>query len=571
MRNVVQVDLLPPLALLLLNGGVSAALLPRRRELPLAGPTLACAIAPAVYALGVIVALAWGTTTSPWRPGIAAAAVGTFAIPVALAATVASRRVCAALAGLALLSWAAIWLPPLWPRSWHGRGQELVFVGYALAAAGVSLHGLRRGDGGGLGRRVHVLALPLLALGAAWVLLKPPEARRPVLSTTLLVAAEVALLALVEGRLAAPARGRLLGALQVLLLGLGALLCLVVAMNLGLFPRAVLPALLAAGVAAGTAAAYAALRPRIDEWLSDALYPEARAAERRIAALQEELAATRARLREAEHLSLVGQLAAEVAHEIKNPLGPIRGYARIIEREHERLGVDSEVAARGIGVIREEVEAIDARARALLDLARPPRPSSEPLELGRLVADVVELARGDWPAGVGLALEEPGDPCPVESDRLLLRSALLNTLQNAGAACAGRGAVRVRLVPGHEAHLVQVEDDGPGLPPELAAGGPFRPFASRRPGGHGLGLVIAQGALRALGGQLTLATRGPAGGALAALRVPRRASAPPLEETSEGQAPSAAGPAPAQPTSGSEGVARAPAPLPLTIHARGGA
>lgn len=569
MRNVTQVDLLPPLALLLLNGGVCAALILRRRDLPLPGPALACAIAPAIYAVGVIVALLQGSPTLPWRPGLAAAGLGTFAIPVALAATVASRRACALLAALAALSWAAVWLPPLWPKGWEGRGQELTFVGYALVAAGVSLHGLRRGAGGGLGRRVHVLALPLLAVGTVWVLLKAPESRRPVFSTSLLVAAEVALLALVEGRLAPAARGRLLGALHVLLLGLGAFLALVVAMNLGLFPRAVLPALVAAGVAAATAASYAALRPQLEAWFQEALYPEARAAERRIAALQAELAATRARLREAEHLSLVGQLAAEVAHEIKNPLGPIRGYARIIEREHERLGIESEVAARGIGVIREEVEAIDARARALLDLARPPRPAPEPLELDRLVGDVLELARGDWPAAVGLQLEEPGLPSSawsIESDRLLLRSALLNTIQNAAAACGGQGAVRVRLVAGDDAHQVQVEDDGPGLPAGLAAGGPFRPFASGRPGGNGLGLVIAQGALRALGGELTLATRGPDGGALAALRIPRR----PLPEVSEPAATPAATEVAASPPAETPAAeiepARTPADSPVEVR-----
>lgn len=527
---VAEINLLPPVALLLLNAGVAAALVPRRRDLPLPGPTLACAVAPALYGLGVIVALLLGSARLPWRPGLALAAIGTFAVPVALAATVASRRVCLALALLGAVTWTLVWLPDAWPLPWSTRTRELCAAVYGLGALTVSLDGVLRGRSGGLGRRVHVLALPLLALGTLWILLKPPEARRPVLSTSLLVAAEVALLVLVEGRLAPRVGpGRLLRALQALLLALGALLVLVVAMNLGLFPQARVPTLVAVAVATGAAVAYAALRPRIDAWMQEALYPEARERERRIAALQAELEAARARLRETEHLALVGQLAAEVAHEIKNPLGPIRGYARIIERELERLGVASEVAARGIGVIREEVEAIDARARGLLDLARPPRPTPEALDLARLVEDVVVLARGDWPAGVGLTCQAPPGPAPVEADRLLLRSALLNALQNAGAACGGRGAVTVTLEPGAEDHRVRIEDEGPGLPAELAGGGPYRPFVSRREGGHGLGLVITQGALRALGGELTLTSRAPAPGAAAVLRVPRRAAPPPPE------------------------------------------
>ncbi|MCO5169574.1 MAG: ATP-binding protein [Planctomycetes bacterium] len=510
-----MLDLVPPAAMAVLNGCVGVHLL-RRGGPPLPHPTSValCVAAPVVYGLGALLFLlmtaAAGRGADPvlQTPGTAIAALGTFSVPLALAFTVvAPPRPRALLVLMAALAWLAVWVPAVRPPGWDQRASELTLAVYVAAAAALSLGALVAGRGGGLERRLHVVALPLFAVGVAWLLLKSPDTRQPVFSTSVLVGGELMLLVLVADHLKddAPSTPRTL-AFQVLLLALGALLLLLVAINLRLFPRAPAPVAVAVVVATGLALAYGALRPAFDLWLRAALYPEAQRAAERIAALQAELEATRARLRATEHLSLVGQLAAEVAHEIKNPLGPIKGYARIIERDLEARGAMSDVAARGIAVIREEVEAIDARARRLLEAARPPRLTLEAVDLGAAVDDVLDLLRGDAPPGVHLAWRERPAPAPAEVDRLLLRSALCNVVSNAVEALGGRpGTILVALEPpagpGDEgSYTLTVDDDGPGLPPDVEPEELFRPFASHKQGGTGLGLVIARGGARALGG-----------------------------------------------------------------------
>lgn len=533
-----MLDLVPPAAMAALNACVGLHLLRRGVAVPHRPSLVVCVAAPVVYGLGALLFLlmhsAAGRGSDPalQTPGTAIAALGTFSVPLALAFTViAPARARALLTLMAALTWVAVWVPAVRPPGWDQRTSELALALYVTVTAGLSLGALLAGRGGGLERRLHVVALPLFAVGVAYLLLKGPDVRQPVFSTSVLVGGELMLLVLLADRLGddAPSTPRTL-AFQVLLLGLGALLLLLVAINLRLFPRAPAPVAVAVVVATGLALAYGALRPAFDLWLRAALYPEAQRAAERIAALQAELEATRARLRATEHLSLVGQLAAEVAHEIKNPLGPIKGYARIIERDLEARGAMSDVASRGIAVIREEVEAIDARARRLLEAARPPRLTLEAVDLGAAVDDVLDLLRGDAPPGLHLAWRERPAPAPAEVDRLLLRSALCNVVGNAVDALAGRpGTILVALEPppasaGADAcYTLTIDDDGPGLPPDVEPEDLFRPFASHKQGGTGLGLVIARGAARALGGDLALVRRAPGPGARAALRVPARA------------------------------------------------
>ena len=233
--------------------------------------------------------------------------------------------------------------------------------------------------------------------------------------------------------------------LQTVLLGLGAVLLLVLAANLKLFPKEPVPLLVATFVATGLAVAYGTLQPTLDMLLKRAIAPRATRVEGRLKALELELAATRGRLRDAEHLSLLGQLAAQVAHEIKNPLGPIKGYTKVIEREALKAGALSEKVQRGIEIIRQEVETIDARAQGLLDLARPPQPAFEDVDFTRLGQDVIDLVSRDCPPSVrvGWAGELP-PPIHGRGDPVLLRGAVLNVARNAVQAL-GETAGRVEL------------------------------------------------------------------------------------------------------------------------------
>jgi len=541
-----MLDLVPPAALLVLNAGVLAWLLrgDRLAALPHAPTAVVCAAAPAIYGLGALLFLLTG---NEWL--LVVSTLGTLAIPAGLLLLLEPTRGGAAgVVGLAAAAWLVCRVPRevLSLRGWDVA--EVAVGAYLAVALGLVVAGLARGRvRAGLERRIlFVGALPTFPIGLAYVLFKSRVTHVPLVSTSLLIGGELALLLLVregERRLRA---GRESNALtwvaQVVLLGTGALLLLSLAMNVGLFPKSPAPLLVAVGVTTVVSVGYGLLRPRLERALSRAFYPEAHQARERLRELQGELAETRERLRRAEHLSVVGQLAAKVAHEIKNPLGPIKGYARIIERELAQEGVDSEVVRRGLDVIRQEVEEIDARARGLLELARPPDPTLQPVDVAGAAQDVLDLTRADAPEGVALAWRERPAEAPARTDPLLFRSALTNVVHNAVAALGdGPGRVELELRREPDGWVLHVDDDGPGLPdgdPEAL----FRPFVSHRPDGHGLGLLIARGAMRALGGDLLLERREPAG-ARAVLRLPT-AGEPPAAEVTPAR-PSAAGePAP---------------------------
>jgi signal transduction histidine kinase len=192
-------------------------------------------------------------------------------------------------------------------------------------------------------------------------------------------------------------------------------------------------------------------------------------------------------------------------------------------------------------VIHAEVEAIDRRVRSLLDMGRPPVPVFESLDYVAVAEDVVRLLKADA-SKVAFIWRERPDGAPATSDRLLLRSALLNVLQNALQAIeqTGRpGQIELGLRETALGYELTVEDNGPGLPigdPEVL----FQPFASRRPGGTGIGLAVARGAIKALGGQLTLGPR-ETGGASALFTLPVRSFASAPEPTVDGANPISAG------------------------------
>ncbi|MBI3724506.1 hypothetical protein HY251_11215, partial [bacterium] len=497
-----MLHVLPPAALLLLNACIACALLVRSGRLPHARLALACAVAPAVYGLGSLLFIVFQEekTGSSTREALFAALGGApiVLIPAAIAATVIQERGSRVLLGvLAALAWLVVWVPRLEALPVLGpRSIEASQAGFLLAVSVAALLGLRRQESErGLERRLLAGSLPFLVAGAIGLLLKPAWAKISIFGTSVLLADEVVLLMLAAetGILEEPKREESWRALavQAILLATGALLVITGAVNVGIFPRESGAVAVAVSVATGLSLAYGILRPSLELLVRNALYPESQRALERIRVLRAELEETRERLREAEHLSLVGQLAVEVAHEIKNPLGPIRGYAKIIERELEERGALTEVVARGIAVIRQEVEAIDARSRGLLELGRPQEPRLGPLDFASVVQDAVDLVRADCPSAVTIAWRVPPVASPGRSDPVLLRSALANVLANAIQAIAGTGragSIELELVSQEGKRILLVDDDGPGLPPAPL----FRPFASYREGGHGLGLVIAR-------------------------------------------------------------------------------
>jgi signal transduction histidine kinase len=230
-------------------------------------------------------------------------------------------------------------------------------------------------------------------------------------------------------------------------------------------------------------------------------------------------------VREKEALARAGELTAGIVHEVRNGLGTIVGYARMLERGDAgapaaggaaagRSGVAATAAEAG-RAIREECETLEVVVRRFHDFVRAEKLQLAPVDLGRLVARVLarELRGRDVEGAVG-ATERP---LVVQADEELLERAFENLVRNAADAALD-GGHHVRLTLGTDGGdvLVTVLDDGPGLPGGAAE---FRLFASSKPGGLGLGLPMAAKLVRLHGGELRLRDA-PGGGAEALVRLP---------------------------------------------------
>ncbi|WP_242353125.1 PAS domain-containing sensor histidine kinase [Anaeromyxobacter sp. SG64] len=208
----------------------------------------------------------------------------------------------------------------------------------------------------------------------------------------------------------------------------------------------------------------------------------------------------------------LARMGAMVAHEIRNPLGVIRGAVELVrERTAGALGPrDREALEDVLG----EVERLRRLTDDFLDLAR--EPSISPAELdAAAVAD--EAARGLARSHPRVEVRLAVPPLPVRADPARLRQVLSNLLQNAAEAGAGRIEIRGSAVDG--AVVLEVRDDGRGIDPALRAR-LFEPFATGRKDGAGLGLAIARRIVERHGGELRLVA-GPGPGAAFEVRLPR--------------------------------------------------
>jgi PAS domain S-box-containing protein len=229
------------------------------------------------------------------------------------------------------------------------------------------------------------------------------------------------------------------------------------------------------------------------------------------------------RLLDAERLAGLGQMSAQIAHELRNPLNAIGGAAQYLRR---RLGEDPEVAEYA-ELIGDEVQRVNRFVSALLQVARPADPVLAPSSLNRLLRDAAQraaVARGLPPEAVRLDLA-PDLPV-LDVDAPMITEALVNLLRNAFEA-GGEGAPELRsryeTAGGEGTVVIEVRDRGPGIPPEQLDE-VLRPFVTTKPGGHGLGLVVVTRAVEQHRARFELAPR-EGGGTVARVRFPVRRTA----------------------------------------------
>ena len=230
------------------------------------------------------------------------------------------------------------------------------------------------------------------------------------------------------------------------------------------------------------------------------------AANERVLLAQTELVAT-------ERLATVGKLAAGVAHEVGNPLSGVLGYLSLA-----RDKTTDATVREYLDHIEHEVQRISTIVRGLLDLGRPAKGNPSPVVLAELVDTCVRLLQADVELR-GVEIETAVDPALViRAESGPLSQVLLNLLLNAGQAMDGRGRVRVNGAIVNGFIELAVEDDGPGLPPNVLAH-LFEPFFSTKGKGTGLGLAVSQHLVQGLGGTLS-ATNREGGGARFSLKLP---------------------------------------------------
>jgi PAS domain S-box-containing protein len=223
------------------------------------------------------------------------------------------------------------------------------------------------------------------------------------------------------------------------------------------------------------------------------------------------------RLAEQAALARVGEMAAVVAHEVKNPLAGIKGTLQVLMSR--RRPDDGELP-----VMRDMVNRVDALNELIHDLlvfARPRPPRFQPSDLHRLVEEAVAVFRRD-PIAAHVDVSVEGASAAVSADTEMLRAAVLNLLLNAAQAMGGRGRVTLTITARDSSVALQIRDTGPGVPLEIRDR-VFEPFFTTKSRGGGLGLPIARRTAELHGGSMTLAW--PAsGGTVATLTLPAAAA-----------------------------------------------
>jgi signal transduction histidine kinase len=224
-------------------------------------------------------------------------------------------------------------------------------------------------------------------------------------------------------------------------------------------------------------------------------------------------------------LAAMGEVAAALAHEVRNPLAGISGAIQVLRDADPGATPRREVLDRVLGEIRR----LDARVHEVLEYARPATPRRERVDIGALLETTAELLSGDPKMGrVRVLVRHQGGSPVFPVDPALIQQVAVNLILNAAEAIGGTGVVglETRIVDGGALEIA-VQDSGPGVPAELAEE-IFRPFFTTRRGGTGLGLAISRKLVESHGGRLRVEPA-PGGGARFILVLP-----PPAPATAAG-------------------------------------
>ena len=219
------------------------------------------------------------------------------------------------------------------------------------------------------------------------------------------------------------------------------------------------------------------------------------------------------RLREQEALARLGQMAAVVAHEVKNPIAGIRGALQVIGSRMTGDSRDKPI----IGEIIARLDALNGIVQDLLVFARPRELRAEPTDVKALLTTTIAHLKRD-PALAGVAIDVSGDGAVVNVDAEQLQVAIQNVLMNAAQAMNSQGRIQISIQRQGAEWTIAMADTGPGMPDDVKEK-VFEPFFTTRSRGTGLGLPIAKRVVEAHGGRIAIDTP-PSGGTVVSVSLP---------------------------------------------------
>ena len=220
-----------------------------------------------------------------------------------------------------------------------------------------------------------------------------------------------------------------------------------------------------------------------------------------------------------DRLAVLGRMAAGLAHEVKNPLGAIKGAAQLLNDAPQRAG--DEVEKEFISIILEEVDRLDRVVGSVLSYARPARASIGPVDVGKVVIRTAKILEAESPGCVLTTRVAPALPT-VRVDAEQLRQVLINLIRNAVQAMSGQGEVVISAQISSAGRpergssgapewvAIMVSDRGPGISPEVRQN-LFVPFVTTKERGSGLGLAISQRIVEEMAGRIEVDSRSDTG------------------------------------------------------------
>jgi signal transduction histidine kinase len=205
------------------------------------------------------------------------------------------------------------------------------------------------------------------------------------------------------------------------------------------------------------------------------------------------------KLLQSERLAALGQMAAHISHEVKNPLMVIGGMARQVLKA---AGGESPQGGEKLRIIVEEIRRLEEFLAEVGSFAKLSEPRKRPIDLNSLIRDMcLKLAPSLQENRITLAMNLDPNLPQVQFDPLLLRQVLLNMAKNSVEAMPGGGALTFASGRDNDRVWVRITDSGEGIPP-ANLDKIFQPFYSTKPKGSGLGLAISQTIVKAHQGEI---------------------------------------------------------------------